>query len=857
MNINDLFKSSQPPIVSPATSPDADANGAALGTYDDDELLELFNRIKKEALDVRMIRLRQVHRNILYVLGRQWIDFFGSGGGWKDKRLASWVPRPVTNKCKETVQTIRATFTAVQLGVNVRPNGADPKNVSAAATADDLAPLIHDSHHMNSVLMEFDFWLLVTGNAFFHTFLDYDLKYGVLTDPIETCTQCSDEHQSSKIANAGNKCPTCGNTSFTQTLDDENQPKSVQSPKSRAITLALSEMELAFPNAYGRFDDLPYVVRLRWRTKTYYENHPDLKDLVPQIAWQKSPTDQSLYLFQSLAQHNDMGFSSSYMGGVGLSGSGNEDGITEYEVWYKPCDAYPEGLVFRVIGESGQIIAHLEDTEAIPGPLPYKDADGTPLFTFAHAAYEHVGGRILGSGVVDLLIQKQDILNQIDSLYILCLTRMGNPVWLEPKGAEIQKLNGMPGLVIKWNPLTVGGNAKPERIDGVDPPQSFMTFREATLADMEAAAGTSDIMKGAKPTGVEAFSALQLLDEKSKGRFTPVFQSRGDAYAQWFKYAIELEREFGPDDRTKAVMSSARSWTFKNFKRAQLQGSMTVVVENGSTTPKTSLGMRAAMDQAAQLKMVNLADPDQQYEALKLFGLTKMVPTLDIHIQSALQKQQAFEEWAANPTAMQATFTLASQAVQQYQAQTQQADAVYSQSLRALPPPTLGVPPSPLPPPPTPGPPPNLLDFTPLKWRGWYNAPIHLQEFMKWANGDSVRDLIGTNPGLEPLLEQHLSALQGAIPGPLAEAPKVSYTFAGQDLADPEIREEFSKITKLQGDPSMTPQARPARVSENLTPAPPPPRAGAGGAMESSNRESTTGIEPSGVGPMAQAHGPA
>jgi hypothetical protein len=49
---------------------------------------------------------------------------------------------------------------------------------------------------------------------------------------------------------------------------------------------------------------------------------------------------------------------------------------------------------------------------------------------------------------------------------------------------------------------------------------------------------------------------------------------------------------------------------------------------------------------------VNLHDPDQQYEALRLMGLTKMVPALDINVQSALQKQQLFEEWAADPRAM-------------------------------------------------------------------------------------------------------------------------------------------------------------------------------------------------------------
>ena len=65
---------------------------------------------------------------------------------------------------------------------------------------------------------------------------------------------------------------------------------------------------------------------------------------------------------------------------------------------------------------------------------------------------------------------------------------------------------------------------------------------------------------------LDAFSALQFLDERAKGRFTNVFQARADAYKGWFKCAIELEREFGPDERTVAVQGSARSWTFQNFK---------------------------------------------------------------------------------------------------------------------------------------------------------------------------------------------------------------------------------------------------------------------------------------------------
>jgi hypothetical protein len=111
---------------------------------------------------------------------------------------------------------------------------------------------------------------------------------------------------------------------------------------------------------------------------------------------------------------------------------------------------------------------------------------------------------------------------------------------------------------------------------------------------------------------------------------------------------------------------------------------------------------------------------------------------------------------------------------------------------------------------PTPNPP-SLLAHTPLKWKKWYHAGIHRQEFMKWANSDRVRQLIAEKPGVEAMLEMHLMEIDAA-------------------LAEEQMR--------LMGPP-------------------PPPAQGAGMAMTNSNRESTQGNEPTGTGEMAQRQGPA
>ncbi len=741
------------------TTPKPKASGDPLepstaAPYSDEELLDMWEKMKHESLDGRWSFERQWQRNIWYVLGRQWIEYQSKFGGWRDKRMAAWIPRPVTNKCKETVQAIRAMFTSITLGVNVRPNGASAANVSAAATADELGPLLHEQHHMDQVMTEFDFWLVACGNAFLHTFLDYDIKYGSISITSEQCQTCQTITTSDKLAGAQPVCPSCGGNTFAPAIDEATgQPiPPMHKPQGKATTLVLSPLEIAFPHTHPRFEDLPYVIRMRWRTRRWMEAQPQYKSLIPTITWNKAPMGQSLALFQSLSQANDLGVTPVFLS-EGSSGSQNEDGIAEYEVWMKPTEDYPDGLVFRILGEGSPMVVHAEDTENIPGPLPYQDADGKPLFTFAHAAFEHMGGRLLGSGPLDVIIQKQDQLNQLDSMILLIIQRMSNPVWLEPKGAEIQKLTGMPGLVIKWNPLTVGGNAKPERIPGVGPDASLFTIREQYLRDIEELAGTFDVIKGQKPAGVEAFSALQLLVERSQSRFSSVFQSRGVAYRNWFKFAIELEREFGPDEYTKAVQTPARSWTFKNFKRANLQGSVTIVVEDGSTTPKTSLGMRASVEHANTLGMLNMKDPDQQYEGLKLFGLTRMVPTLDIHVQAALQKQQSFEEWVVVPQNVQQYAVIAQQRVTAYQ----QAALQVQQMLQVA----ATNPSAPLPPPMPP--PPDPLEGSPLEWLPWYNPFIHRQEFLKWANDDTIRELMAKVPAVKKFLQMHLAAIESAI----------------------------------------------------------------------------------------------
>ena len=675
------------------------AETAALEPYDPyadlSRILEVFKKCKEECMESRQGWERVWQKELHYINHQQWIT--ETPRGWVNKKLQKWVPKPVTNKMAEVLSAVRTTFSAINLSPKVVPVGNDGKAVAAAEVADQMAPLIHEEHNMAQVMREADFWLIVNGTVALQTSWDLDQRANRKFIEHEQCLQCQTVSSPVDISENGDMCPICGGNQFIPAVNPDGTPVGEWKAFGRGKTVALSPFEFAFPQNFTRFDELPYIMRIRWRDKHWFEaNRPDL---MSKLTFEKQSSDRSLQIYKSLSTASEVS-TAGPTAHFGLSGSLLSEGITEYELWLKPNVEFPEGLVCRVIGDKDPQILEVPD-ESLPGPFPYKDIDDTPLFPFALAQYEHIGGRLYGRSALSPLLQKQDQLNQLDSFILLIIQRMANPIWIIPEDAGIEHFSGEPGLMMKWRPMASSGNHKPERIAGADIQSGIWNLRQQIIDDIEDLSGARDIIKGEKPTGIEAFSALQLLVERSQSRFTSVFQSRGEMYRKWFSVALELERQFGPDERVMAVLGPNRGYSFEKFENAQLQGAVTIQIEDGSQKPQTSLGKRAAIEQAAQLFLLDPNDPDMKYTLLGQLGLADLVPGLNTHVQAALQMQDAFETWVNNP-----------------------------------------------------------VGLLPLTVKPWHDPQIHWAERIKWLNTDRMRELMESNPAIEQIVTQHLEMLQ-------------------------------------------------------------------------------------------------
>lgn len=632
-----------PPNIDPAGAPTLESTRTAQPPADpyalsDEQLLQLYEETRKLCEPGREVFEATWWRNLLYVLGRQWIYFNPQQKSWNDKRMAKWIPKPVTNKIAEGIQALRAMLAAIKLGVVAEPIGQAARNQMAAQTAGEMIPLLHKEYGMSKAMRMADSYALTLGNAFLNPYWNPDDRTRTVPVVIYQCRTCGATPTAKEIVEAGQRCPVCRGTQLQQL-------KTEQRPAGKGEVLVASPFEILLPMYAQDFDKVDRLIYLTWRPRHQIEDEYGA-EILRNVAWEKSPKQTSLQMFRALATQIDFqltpqAYSTSVM-------SGEIEGTTEAHLWIKPCKRFPDGFYCRYLAD-GKIVARPTLANGEPSDLriPTKTNRGKRLWSWIHYGYEPVDGRLYHRSAIDTAISKQDQINRNDSMTELTHMRMGNPVWLEPKGAEVERLTGEPGLIVRWQPTGANG-AKPERIEGVSPPASAFTLRAQHIQDLEEAIGSYDVLKGTKPAGVEAYSALQLLVERSQSRFANAFANRAEAYRQWAEIAVELDRVYGPEERTKRSRGPNKTWTFQTFQKAQLDGDFELVTDEGSTTPKTSLGKRAALEHGKQLGVVNPADADQQYSILQDLGLLHLSPSLDADVQSALEEQEAFEEWVAN-----------------------------------------------------------------------------------------------------------------------------------------------------------------------------------------------------------------
>lgn len=569
-------------------------------------------------------------RSVLYELGNQWLTWDARSRRWREKKLRKWVPRPVTNRYSSTCATIVSAIQSLKVAPSAWPATDDSDDIAAADVADRLFPVIEEEIDIASKRAMVARWMVLNGDCFVLPFYDKnDKSLGETSIQSLRCDYCQGVEQPLAFEHG---CPHCNQPSTTSpAFDDTQQPIVEKYPVGRMKLEVFSPLEIYLnlditdPSAHNHFTAFKTytleTIKTRW---------PENGEKVN--ADSQSATRTAKYFIEALSYSTEDS-------GYNLTGAAVRDRATVFTHFEMPSKDFPDGLY--VVMSADEIILEV-------GPSPFfelkEDETKEYFWPLEKFPYSQVPGRLYGKTPAFDLLNKQDQLNRLESLIELATMRGTYGVWLLPAGSSISNVSGEPGLKIRWTPSGTGG-AKPEVVTTSNVPPYILEWKKMIEADFEEIGGTFDAVKGNVPRGVSAGYAIQLLTERSYGRFASVFENWEAGWVGVYKKLLKLFRTYATEERVAKIKGATGKWEVEKFSRASFKGSVDIRVEGGSSRPRSKLAEQALVETLLKTGVLNPADPEQKYAIAEMFGMGKVLGAQDDDQRAAAKEWDEFLKW--------------------------------------------------------------------------------------------------------------------------------------------------------------------------------------------------------------------
>ncbi len=547
-------------------------------------------------------------RNIFFYAGAQWLRKVG--GRWERRNLPTWFPRAQTNKLAEKANDlITQLLQGGRVPISYTPASDDEADIGTADVGERIREVMYAEAKCDEKAHEIASWLVLTGNAFGIPLYDMDEQYGVTQGP---------------------------------EFDEKGEATDI----AHEYPIGAIQLEIAGPfeiRGDHRVTDVrkwtKFVHQKKYDLDYAKETWSDFKDKIQPDSGNSTDTAQYFMgLFANLTP--DFAF------GAGLTANGSTatkyPKVTAYCYRELPSEKYPEGIYAVRLGPNADAIV-----EAGPLPTVYGAGvkKGKRFLPLIHWGCNIVPGRLWRKTPVDDLITLQVFRNMLEANLRLTAQRMGNPMWMIPKGSGVDILTGEPGQQLPYNPVSVGGTqfAKPERIPAdLSNVMPLLNLIKIIDDSMERISGTFFLQGGNAPPGVTAASALAYLGEKGQQSLSTLRTGWALGWAEFDKMGLEIARENWDDNRMRAVSGKNRKWQVEKFSKADIQGAVNFIIDWNALAPKSNATERATIGQLVQLGCANPQDPETQIAILKKFGMLDLKGSFDVDVQDAAKEEDRF-----------------------------------------------------------------------------------------------------------------------------------------------------------------------------------------------------------------------
>ncbi len=581
-------------------------------------------------------------KNQMMLDGQQWLVYEGNretGGSWK--RISpnpqnEYIPRPVTNYLMDGYQTLKGYILKNKPRITVRPNTQSNKDKTAAK----IAELVANTNYER--LQEIDNYeyalscLITYGTVFKKSYWDTSYTSLVKVPRMEQ----------RPVVDPNTGQPT-GQIEEIQMVDENGVSLFDELPLGDVNTAVVEPFRMALDPVAKNLHEarwlMEYSIRpLSWIKENFdkpLQQAPETMDAIPEEMKQDDeglpiPPQEPGYtglansvkpeknLNASMRRFFQLSTSSGVKGvmgsGLGQTSSGSDSSMLEEaavikEYYERPTKENPHGRLM-VVANGKTLYA---------GPSPYTGPEQGDWHPYSACRWEIVPGRFWGKSPLDDTTEIQKHINSIDSVIILNRKTMAIPQKLIPRGtmAVNDAWTGRPGQKVFYTPGSNG--EKPENLPPMDVGQQVMVERAQKVEDIKNIMGAPDILKGDRPPGVTAFSALNLLFEIGAGKIFPMADRwkrfhEADQRKQLQIVATKY-REPRPEfiQRLMSMNSELTEDQIKAFVGKDLNNNCNVIIDPASSVPKMKAAEQAKLMELAQLGVLNLEDPANKKEFLE------------------------------------------------------------------------------------------------------------------------------------------------------------------------------------------------------------------------------------------------
>lgn len=250
----------------------------------------------------------------------------------------------------------------------------------------------------------------------------------------------------------------------------------------------------------------------------------------------------------------------------------------------KPSPKWPKGRTVILAGD--QV---LYDSPKKIGARAFDPRWPKRWHPYTRYRWEGQVGSVYGRSLVSKLLPKLKRINSIDTTAIMYRRVVPIATWIMPKGSNpVEGLHdGRPGSYIEYDPRRTA-NKEPTPVFPPSFPQSLIEERNTQITEMEAIAGTEEILRGQNPTGVSSAAMVDILRKQALASRSAIIQSwdeslqsTGSALLQETIRHIRTDQRYA--ERLKLLArEKASRLTIDQFSGSNLSDNVVVRIDTAS-----------------------------------------------------------------------------------------------------------------------------------------------------------------------------------------------------------------------------------------------------------------------------------